>query len=104
LPWALAIAAWECRTIARKRGRRREVAEQGIGDAASAHAEHALVQRDLTEAAVAALGTLSDADRETLLATFWDEAAPASGTTLRKRRQRALQRLRKVFRRLYGLD
>src|SRR5882724_4621974 len=27
LPWALAIAGWECRTILRKRSRRREVAE-----------------------------------------------------------------------------
>src|SRR5438477_4785577 len=28
LPWALAIAAWECRTFARKRMRRREIPEE----------------------------------------------------------------------------
>src|SRR5688572_1256280 len=66
LPWALAIAAWECRTLARKRTRRREtddpVAERG-GD----HPEEQLVQQDLVAAAVAALGELSEADRETLI-------------------------------------
>jgi RNA polymerase sigma-70 factor (ECF subfamily) len=55
-------------------------------------------------AAIAALGELSEADRETLIATFWDEAASVSGATLRKRRERALDRLKKTFRRLYGLD
>ena len=54
--------------------------------------------------AIAALGELSEADRETLIATFWDEAASVSGATLRKRRERALDRLRKTFGRLYGLD
>jgi RNA polymerase sigma-70 factor (ECF subfamily) len=103
MPWAMAIAAWECRTLARKRGRRREVAEQDGGDVASSHAEDELAQRNLTEAALLALGELSDSDRETLLATFWDEAASVSGATLRKRRERALDRLRNTFRRLYGL-
>ena len=62
------------------------------------------VERQLVEAAATALGTLSDADRETLLATFWEEAASVGGATLRKRRERALVRLRAAFRRLYGLD
>jgi len=41
-------------------------------------------------------------DRETLTATFWEEAATTSGATLRKRRERALDRLRESFRKLYG--
>jgi RNA polymerase sigma-70 factor (ECF subfamily) len=103
LPWAMAIAAWECRSLSRKRTRRREV--DGTGhDPAGEHSEQELVQRDLTAAAVAALGELSETDREALIATFWDEAASVSGATLRKRRERALDRLRKIFTRLYGLD
>jgi RNA polymerase sigma-70 factor (ECF subfamily) len=104
MPWAMAIAGWECRTLARKQGRRREVADDDATKRASTHVEEEIVQRDLTDAAMAALGELSDADRETLVATFWDEAASVSGATLRKRRERALDRLRNTFRRLYGLD
>lgn len=104
MPWALAIAGWECRTISRKRLRRRETGVERASESSSVHAEEEHVQRDLTAAALEALGDLSPADRETLLATFWDEAASVSGATLRKRRERALDRLRKAFRRLYGLD
>jgi len=105
LPWALALAAWESRTIARKRARRAEVADDGLG-AASAPAciEQDLVARNLMRAAVDALGELSARDRETLLASYWEEAQHACGPTFRKRRERALQRLRSVFRRLYGID
>lgn len=109
LPWALAIAGWECRTVRRKSGRRRETLaqdtpEHDANERIGAHAEDEILQRDLTQAAVVALGDLSDADRETLIATFWDEAASVSGSTLRKRRERAVTRLRNSFRRLYGLD
>jgi RNA polymerase sigma-70 factor (ECF subfamily) len=104
--WALAIAGWECRTILRRRERRREVSDDLTSAAppASAGAEEELVHRDLVEAAVHALGDLSSTDRETLIATFSDEASPATGATLRKRRERAMGRLRIAFRRLYGLD
>lgn len=104
MPWALAIAGWECRTVARKRGRRREVAEEDAGERAGSNSEEEAAQRDLVGAALTALGELSEADRETLVATFFDEAASVSGATLRKRRERALDRLRNTFKRLYGLD
>lgn len=103
MPWAMAIGAWECRTLMRKRARRREIQEPGH-ELAGLDPEEAFVQRDLGAAAVAALGELSDADRETLIASFWDEAASVSGATLRKRRERAITRLKTAFRRLYGLD
>ena len=103
MPWAMAIAGWECRTLARKHVRRREVDDAGH-EQSGEHPEDEFVQRNLTAAAIAALGELSEADRETLIATFWDEAASVSGATLRKRRERALDRLKKTFRRLYGLD
>ena len=104
LPWALTIAAWECRTLQRKRFRRREAPEDAAGDPADERVEEQLIRRDLTQAALTALNELPDTDRETLLATFLDEATSVSGATLRKRRERALERLRASFRRLYGLD
>lgn len=103
MPWAMAIAGWECRTIARKRTRRREAAEPPT-ERAGRDPEEDFVQRNLTAAALDALGELSHTDRETLMGTFWEEAASVSGATLRKRRERAIDRLRKSFRRMYGLD
>ncbi|HWL84232.1 MAG TPA: sigma factor [Polyangiaceae bacterium] len=104
MPWALAIAAWECRTLRRQRGRRREEAEDVAGEPAGESSEDQHLQRDLTRAALVALGELSDVDRETLEATFWEEAASVSGATRRKRRERAIERLRGAFRRLYGFN
>lgn len=103
LPWAFAIASWECRTIMKRRLRRREVANDHI-DASEASHEETYAQQQLVDAALAAMGTLSETDRETLIATFWEKAASASGATLRKRRERALVRLRAAFRRIYGLN
>jgi RNA polymerase sigma-70 factor (ECF subfamily) len=112
LPWALAIAGWECRTLLRKRQRRRELPERDAPEPA-VDPEQRFVQQDLSRAALEALGSLSEADRETLIATFWAEAGSApdgapdsapAAATVRKRRQRALARLRDTFRRLYGLD
>jgi RNA polymerase sigma-70 factor (ECF subfamily) len=106
LPWACAIAAWECRTIRRRRARRRETttglrAHEDIG---STDGESEAVRRDLMHAAAHALGELTERDRETLLATLAEESVAVSAAGLRKRRQRALERLRSKFRRLYGLD
>ncbi len=104
MPWAMAIAGYECRTIAKASQRRREVAEDAGGERAFGDTEESLVQRDLIAAALEALGELSDNDRETLITTFSDELEAAPGATFRKRRERALTRLRTAFRRLYGLD
>jgi RNA polymerase sigma-70 factor (ECF subfamily) len=104
LPWALAIASWECRTLNRKRTRRREVLESTAPEIPLIGSEDEQIQRQLVEAALAAMGTLSETDKETLISTFWEAAASADGATLRKRRQRALTRLRAAFRRIYGLD
>lgn len=103
LPWALAIAAWECRTLRRWRARRREASADAPEQAQIVEAEHELVSRDLVRAALSSLGELSELDQETLLATFWEEEGSASGATIRKRRERALERLRIKFRRLYGI-
>ena len=101
MPWALAIAAWECRTLQRKRFRRREVLDDRRHERPGNDEEEVFVMRDLADAALTALGQLSETDRQTLIATFAEEA-PAGATT-RKRRERALSRLRKTLRRLYGI-
>jgi len=103
LPWALALAGWECRTVAKRRQRRNEVPEAEAGTRPGADGEAEFVQRTLVEAALAVMGTLSAQDRETLTATFWEEAGPVPGATFRKRRERALTRLRQAFRRMHGL-
>lgn len=104
LAWALAIATWECRTVLRRRQRRRETDPEHAPEAATPDGEETVVLRDLITRALAALDELSDSDRETLIATFWEEAASVSGATLRKRRERALDRLKATFKRLYALD
>lgn len=106
LPWALGIAGWECRTLRKRRSRRRELSEESAPDPqdATPSADDVLVEGDLIAGAMTALGTLSPNDRETLLATYFDGASSANGPTLRKRRERALARLRVAFRRLYAID
>jgi RNA polymerase sigma-70 factor (ECF subfamily) len=104
LPWALAIAAWECRTLRRRLLRRREVSDEVVTEPHAESVQDQIVQRDLAQAALAAMGELSENDREALIATFWDESAAVSGATLRKRRERALARLREAWRKLYGSD
>jgi len=103
MPWALAIAAWECRTLRQKRRRRRETPEELVKEATTAGGEDEIARRDLIHAALDALGHLSDSDKETLMATFWEESASTTGATFRKRRERAIVRLRDAFRRIYGI-
>jgi len=106
LPWALAIAAWECRTLQRQRQRRRQepLREADALPSRSLDPEEAVGLRELQEAASAVLQELSVEDRETLLAAFSEDAEErlAAGATFRKRKERALNRLRNAWRRLYG--
>jgi RNA polymerase sigma factor (sigma-70 family) len=97
--WAFGIAMYEVRTLRRKRGRRREV----VADAAPTAIDTApspeglLIDTDLTRALAAALGGLTDADR----AVLSQDAGPpllVSTAAWRKRRQRALDRLRAIWR------
>jgi len=103
LPWALGIAAWECRTLLKRKHRLNESSELPQPSDEGATASD-VEQKLLLAAAMNAMGTLSQADQETLVSTYWETAATAGGATLRKRRERALIRLRDTFRRLYGLD
>jgi len=105
LSWALAIAAWECRTTLRSRKRRGELGDATLEQMADRRPDpdRELEQRELEQAALSALGELSHADRAALVAAYWEEA-PAGEPAARKRRQRAVERLRLAFRRLYGAE
>lgn len=101
-PWALGVAAWECRTLRARARRRREVPDDDLPQLrAEALAEDELIRRELETAAVAVLQDLPPNDRAALVAAFWEEAQSAASPAARKQRQRALERLRAAFRRLY---
>lgn len=102
LPWAFGIATWECRTFSRRVQRRREVgSDELIGIPAGLEVEQDFIRRELIATALNALQGLSEQDQAALADTFWEEAKDAASPALRKRRQRATERLRAAFRRLY---
>lgn len=91
--WALGITAWECRTLRRKRQRRRE--QPGVPDLPGEDtAEAALILR---LSADAVLGMLNPIDAETILSLATGRRA-VQGATFRKRLQRALARFRLAWR------
>jgi RNA polymerase sigma-70 factor (ECF subfamily) len=103
LPWVLAIAAWECRTARRRIGRSREdLTASALPDfvESAPTPESCVADAELIAAVKVAIGSLSEADRETLERAMTDQAPP--GATFRKRRERAMARLREVWRRVYG--
>lgn len=100
LAWALGIAAWECRTILRRRSRRRDDAPmpERVDDAADPEAT--MIDREMIAAIEAAVGVLSADDRAALGLGELDCSVP--GATIRKRRQRALVRLRQVWNQMWS--
>jgi DNA-directed RNA polymerase specialized sigma24 family protein len=96
--WALGIAAWECRTLRRRRQRRREelVPPPERADV-RASPEEVAIERDLSAAAEAVLGSLRPIDVETIMAVAGGPR-PVQGATFRKRLARALARFRLAWR------
>src|SRR5262249_13679861 len=114
LPWALGIAAWECRTLRRRRERRKEesalspdAARAGAADAAAVAGdpspEDAAIDRDLRAAAAAGPGEPRAIDVETILAIASGRRA-VQGATFRKRVERALARFRLAWRARHGSE
>ena len=98
LTWALGITAWECRTARRRTHRRKEGA---LGEAApeAAISDDTVEQRDLLAALQDAMGQLAPSDQATLRQLLaggrpCDVPAP----TFRKRVERAVSRLRTIWR------
>ena len=103
LSWALGIAAYEIKTVRRRRQRRREDGEPHVetGDG-RAGPEALTMAREREEAVEAALALLDPADAATLRAYAAGDPPPVSGATFRKRVQRALARLRLAWRMNHG--
>ena len=102
--WAFGIASYEIKTLRRQVQRRREVPdEDGMDRPARAHTpEEVAIDRDLRAALIAALGELAAADRAALLNEGPDGSSSLSPSAWRKRRQRALERLRAVWRKRHA--
>lgn len=105
LAWALGIAAWECRTLRKRRARRRE--ESALPPAAvrdgAPSPEEAAIDRDLRDAAAEILGELRPIDIETIASIASGRRAVA-GATFRKRMERALARFRLAWRARHGSE
>ncbi len=95
LAWALTVTAWQCRTVAR-RAQREQARAAGAPDDEAVACEQpgplvALLDRERRDKALAAIDGLSAADRDALRRTLEDGALTGAE---RKRKQRALRRLR----------
>ncbi len=103
LSWAFGIASYEIMTVRRRWLRRRETFEQAVLEAqpdSAATQEEALISAELQRALEDVLRQLSNDDRAHLGVAL--TASSTGGATARKRRQRALERLRMMWRRVYG--
>lgn len=102
LAWALAIAGWEVKTELKRRARRREQAWEAAAEqvaSSGATADESLDDARFRAAVEAAARSLSEADRTTLAEAL---AETGGGATWRKRKERALTRLRAAMRRIHG--
>jgi RNA polymerase sigma factor (sigma-70 family) len=102
LPWAFAIASWECATVKRRRQRARVDAGASLDDAASPEEspEDQAIAKELAEALRHTLSALAPADRQTLELAFSNDGLESAATpAFRKRKERAIARLRNLWRR-----
>lgn len=104
LSWAFGIASYEILTQRRRRTRRRELSGSHGMDRQlhpGASQEDIVIRAEIAEAMTHMVGALSDEDRASL-DIDGHGIGELAGATRRKRRQRALDRLRVAWRRLYG--
>jgi RNA polymerase sigma-70 factor, ECF subfamily len=104
LSWAFGIASYEIMTQRKRRSRRRELSvDRAMEMQLDPHAsqEDRVIRTELLEAMTEVLGELSGEDRASL-GIDGNGASEVPSATLRKRRQRAIDRLRIIWRRLYG--
>lgn len=105
LTWVYAIAAFEIRTNLRRLQRRREVPpliEDGEPADPMPSPVDELIDHEILAALTDVLGQLTDADRALLGIGEPGADELVAGATIRKRRQRALTKLRTVWGKLYG--
>ncbi len=104
--WALGFASFECLSARNRTVRRREHTDGALLAGVPADQpspEDCAIHEDLRAAAIQLVGTLRPQDVDTLSAAFAGPR-PMFNATLRKRLQRALDRLRRAWRKTYGND
>src|SRR5258708_5001475 len=102
LAWLLGIAAYECRTLRRRRGRQREESLSVVLDreAGGPSPEALLVKKDLQRAARDVLASLPPNDIETIVAALAEpprRPSAIAAAAFRKRLERARRRLRSAW-------
>jgi RNA polymerase sigma factor (sigma-70 family) len=100
--WAITIAAYEVMTLRRQHQRRREQAADvlvAVADGQPSPIDH-VVREELRAAVRAAIGELPALDQAALAEVLDDDVT--SGETARKRRFRAFERLRALWRKAHG--
>lgn len=107
LPWILTLATNECRTLRKKRTRRREVGGEKMETltARQSSPEQALIGRDLETALADVFAELRPEDVRTLalsMASDRGERPSIPAATFRKRVERAMERLRMAWRAKHG--
>lgn len=102
LTWALEVTVWECRTERKRLSRSRAEGWSGAAERAAGPQtpEGTVEAAELSKALAEAVAGLSEADRAEVARVVAEEAA--GDAAARKRRQRALERLRKLWRTLHG--
>jgi DNA-directed RNA polymerase specialized sigma24 family protein len=105
VPWGVALTLFEARTLRRRAQRSRvDALDTGRFQALAAgdvSARDALEAAELVQLAEELVGTLSPDDRETLRDVL-AEHEEGRGAAFRKRKQRALERLREAWRLMHG--
>jgi len=101
--WALGIAGYEVMTLRKQRARRRETGAAPLDrlQQEGANVEEVAIMDQLRQATLELVGELPERDRAALAYAFTGEPAPTDETS-RKRRFRALERLRAAWRRAHG--
>ena len=105
LSWAFAIALFEVKSHRKRVTRRNEVTDPAVLEQVTdgrSSSEQLLLDEDLEQALGQAIAQLDDNDRRLLGTPGVTTAGAASLPALRKRRQRAVDRLKAAWRELYG--
>src|SRR4051812_15065205 len=105
LSWAFGIASYEIKTQRRRSQRRREVHDEAavaVQVDGALSQEQALLERELLVTFEQALGALAEADRQSLGLARAAEVSLVASPSARKRKQRALERLRNLWRSIHG--
>ena len=109
LGWALTIAGFECRSLRQSRRRRREelATTEGL---ATVSVEDRTPEQNAEDAELKAylenaMEELAPLDRETVMTILGQADRPAvAPATFRKRAERAVRRIQRIWRARYGLD